>query len=45
MTTDNMRALGVRSIDVTCLCGREAIIDVSGFVTSSARRVRAVEVS
>ena len=30
MTLDNMRALGVRSIDITCQCGREAIIDVSG---------------
>jgi hypothetical protein len=29
MTLDNMRAFGVRSLDVTCQCGREAIIDVS----------------
>jgi hypothetical protein len=29
MTLDNMRALGVQSIDVTCQCGRETIIDAS----------------
>ena len=29
MTLDNVRALGVRSIDVTCRCGQEATIDVS----------------
>jgi len=30
MTIDNMRALHVPFLDVTCQCGREAIIDVSG---------------
>jgi hypothetical protein len=30
MTIDNMRALGVRSIRVTCQCGLEAVVDVSG---------------
>jgi hypothetical protein len=30
MTLDNMRALGARSIDVTCRCGRDTTNDVSG---------------
>jgi hypothetical protein len=29
MTLANMRGLGVRSVDVTCGCGRESIVDVS----------------
>jgi hypothetical protein len=29
MTLANMRTHGVLSIDITCVCGREAIIDVS----------------
>jgi hypothetical protein len=29
MTIDNMRALGVPSLDVTCQCGREVIVDAS----------------
>lgn len=31
MIIANMRALGVTSIDVTCQCGREAIVDISGW--------------
>jgi hypothetical protein len=29
MTIDNMRSLGVPSLDVTCQCGREVIVDAS----------------
>jgi hypothetical protein len=29
MTLDNMRSLGVPSLDVTCQCGREVIVDAS----------------
>jgi hypothetical protein len=29
VTLDNMRALGVRAVDVTCQCGLEATVDVS----------------
>jgi hypothetical protein len=31
MTLANMRALGVRVIFVTCACGREAVVDASGW--------------
>jgi len=31
MTLGNMRALGITSIDVTCECGRESIVDASGW--------------
>jgi hypothetical protein len=31
MTLGNMRALGITSIDVTCACKREAIVDASGW--------------
>jgi hypothetical protein len=31
MTLGNMRALGVVSIDVKCSCGREAVVDASGW--------------
>jgi len=31
MTIDNMRALHVPSLDVTCQCGREVIVDASAF--------------
>ena len=43
MTLDNMRALGLRSIDITCACGREAIGDVSdlsGLIEVPALRKR-----
>jgi hypothetical protein len=29
ITLDNMRSLGVLSLDVTCQCGREVIVDTS----------------
>jgi hypothetical protein len=29
MTLGNMRSLGLKSVAVTCSCGRESIIDVS----------------
>jgi hypothetical protein len=29
MSLENMRTLGVRSVDVTCACGNRASIDVS----------------
>jgi hypothetical protein len=31
MTLGNMRTLGIVSIDVTCGCGREAVVDGSGW--------------
>jgi len=31
MTLGNMHALGITSIDVKCGCGREAIVDASGW--------------
>jgi hypothetical protein len=43
MILDNMRALGVRSIDITCACGREAIVhvsDLSGLIEVPALRKR-----
>jgi len=30
MTLDNMRSIGVRSIEAACECGRRALMDVSG---------------
>ena len=32
MTLENMREIGVRSIEVACECGHEAIIDVEALV-------------
>jgi hypothetical protein len=32
MTIGNMRALGITSIDVKCGCGREAVVDASGWL-------------
>ena len=34
MTLGSMRALGIGSIDVTCGCGREALVDASGWPDS-----------
>jgi hypothetical protein len=48
MTLDNMRALGVRSIDVKCGCGRVAIIDFSNLsglseIPALLRRLKCTE--
>jgi hypothetical protein len=31
MTLGNMRGLGIKSLDVTCGCGRESSVDASGW--------------
>jgi hypothetical protein len=36
MALGTMRALGIKSLDVTCGCGRESIVDVSGWPGSLA---------
>jgi hypothetical protein len=43
MTLANMRSLGVPSLDVTCQCGREAIVDashLSGLIEIPTQRLR-----
>lgn len=34
MTLASMRGLGVESVDVTCGCGRDSVVDVSAMVAA-----------